>query len=318
MANVATRLITLILTLQNRPNQKAAELADKLGVSVRTLHRYFEMLDEMGIPIYAERGPYGGFSLVRGYKLPPLIFSMEEAIAVYMGTNLVSETWGELYRDAAQGAMTKIENILPNEQRDEINWARRSLVSTNLYRAELASLSPIMEKLRSATREHRQISMVYQNQANSKPGKRKIDPYVLLFRAGWWYVVGYCHLRTALRTFRVDRIQKLSVLNQVFTMPDDFDIHAYLEKEFKNQPVIRARLHFVPEAAQIVTGNRSMWESIKENPDGSMDVTLTAPDLHWLAFMTLSFANWVAVLEPPELRQLVKDWAQAIVKRYVE
>ncbi|MCJ7435190.1 MAG: YafY family transcriptional regulator [Anaerolineales bacterium] len=318
MANVATRLITLILTLQNRPHQKAAGLADKLGVSVRTLHRYFEMLEEMGIPIYAERGPYGGFSLVRGYKLPPLVFSMEEAIAVYMGTNLVSETWGELYRDAAQGAMAKIENILPNEQRDEINWARRSLVTTNLYRADLASLSPLMEKLRYATRERRQVSMVYQNQVDSKPGKRKINPYVLLFRSGWWYVVGYCHLRTALRTFRVDRIQKMTVLDQTFVMPDDFDIHAYLEKEFKSQPAVRARLRFIPEAAHMVTGNRSMWESIKENPDGSMDATLTAPDMHWLASMTLSFANWVIVLEPQELRVMVQEWAQSIVAQYAE
>lgn len=315
MANVATRLITLILTLQNRPNQKAAGLADKLGVSVRTLHRYFEMLDEMGIPVYAERGPYGGFSLVRGYKLPPLIFSIEEAIAIYMGTNLVSETWGELYRGAAQGAMAKIENILPNEQRDEINWARRSLVTKNLYRADLTSLSPIMEKLRSAAREHRQISMVYQGLANTKPGKRKVDPYALVFRSGWWYVVGYCHLRTALRTFRVDRIQKMTVLEQTFTMPD-FDIHTYLEQEFKSQPALRAHLRFTPEAAYMVTSTRSMWESIKENPDGSMDVTMTAPDLNWLASMTLSFANWVVVLEPQELRVMVQERAQSIVAQY--
>src|SRR3990170_2677199 len=105
MANSATRLITLILLLQNRPNQKAGQLAEKLNVSVRTIHRYFAMLDEMGIPVYAERGPYGGFSLVRGYKLPPLIFSLEEAVAVYLGTSLVGEMWGQLYREAAQGAM---------------------------------------------------------------------------------------------------------------------------------------------------------------------------------------------------------------------
>ena len=74
-STTSARLITLIMTLQRQPNQKAADLADKLGVSVRTLHRYFGMLEEIGIPIYAERGPYGGFSLVRGYKLPPLVFT---------------------------------------------------------------------------------------------------------------------------------------------------------------------------------------------------------------------------------------------------
>ena len=83
MSNTATRLITLIFLLQNQPNQKASDLAEKLGVSIRTIHRYFGMLDEMGIPVYAERGPYGGFSLVRGYKIPPLIFSVEEAVGKF-------------------------------------------------------------------------------------------------------------------------------------------------------------------------------------------------------------------------------------------
>ena len=148
MSNTATRLITLIFLLQNQPNQKASELAEKLGTSVRTVHRYFAMLDEMGIPVYAERGPYGGFSLVRGYKIPPLIFSLEEAVAVYLGTSLVSEMWGQLYREAAQGALAKLENILPNEQRSEIDWARRSLIATSLHRADPSTFFPILEEYR--------------------------------------------------------------------------------------------------------------------------------------------------------------------------
>lgn len=316
MTSPATRLITLIMLLQNKPNQKASELAEQLGVSVRTLHRYFEMLDEMGIPVYAERGPYGGFSLVRGYKLPPLIFSLEEAVAVHMGTSLMSEAWGELYRDAAQSAMAKIENILPNEQRNEIKWARRSLVATNLYRADLASLSPIMEQLRTATHEHQQVSINYQSQSNAKAEKRRVDPYALVFRSGWWYLVGYCHTRSALRTFRVDRIQELTLLSQTFTILDDFNAHAYLEGEFKEGNVIHSRLRFVPEAAQMVNGNRSLWESIQENPDGSVDAILTSPDLSFLASMVLSFGTWATVVEPQELKDMVREWAQSMAEKY--
>ncbi|MBL8077542.1 MAG: YafY family transcriptional regulator [Anaerolineales bacterium] len=316
MSNVATRLITLILTLQNQPNRKASELADKLGVSVRTLHRYFAMLDEMGIPVYAERGPYGGFSLVRGYKLPPLVFSMEEAVAVYLGTSLAGEMWGELYREASQGAMAKIENILPNEQRGEVDWARRSLVTTGLQRANLSSISPILEKLRFAARERRQVSALYQSQSTSKENKRNIDPYALVFRGGWWYLVGYCHLRSALRTFRVDRIQSLKVLEKSFEMPVGFDIHTYLENELKDQPVTRARLRFIPKAVHIVNSNPSLWESTQENHDGSVDVIMVAPDLQWLASFTLSFANWVKVLEPSELIVMVRDWAQSTADLY--
>ena len=81
MSSPATRLLTLIMLLQRRPKQKAGDLADALGVSVRSVHRYIDMLDEMGIPVYSERGPDGGFSLVRGYKMPPLVFTPEEAVA---------------------------------------------------------------------------------------------------------------------------------------------------------------------------------------------------------------------------------------------
>jgi predicted DNA-binding transcriptional regulator YafY len=316
MSTTATRLITLIMTLQRQPVQKAADLATKLGVSVRTLHRYFGMLDEMGIPIYAERGPYGGFSLVRGYKLPPLVFTPEEAVAIYLGTSLVSEMWGRLYQEAAGGALAKLENVLPDEQRNEIAWARRSLIATGMQRADLSALAPALEKLRHATREQRLVNMQYQSTTGDKITERQVDPYALVHRGGWWYLVGYCHLRNAPRTFRVDRIQSLETLSLTFQMPDDFDIHAYLEHELGDQPLVRAKLRFKPEGAHIALSERSIWEALEENPDGSVDVSLSAPDLPWLASISLSFATLVTVLEPPELREMVRDWAQAVVEKY--
>jgi predicted DNA-binding transcriptional regulator YafY len=312
----ATRLITLIMMLQRQPNQKAADLAEKLGVSVRTLHRYFGMLDEMGIPIYAERGPYGGFSLVRGYKLPPLVFTPEEATAIYLGTSLVSEMWGRLYQESAQGALAKLENVLPDEQRNEIAWARRSLVATGMHRADPSALAPTLEKLRRAAREGRRVDMQYQSTTGDKITERQVDPYALVHRSGWWYLVGYCHLRNAPRTFRVDRIQSLELLSQTFQMPDDFDVHVYLDREFADQPAIHAKLRFRAEGAYLAKGNIVPWESLEENPDGSVDVVLSAPDLTWLASMTISFANWVTVLDPPELRDMVRDWARSVVELY--
>ena len=312
----ATRLITLIMTLQRQPNQKTADLAQKLGVSVRTLHRYFGMLDEIGIPIYAERGPYGGFSLVRGYKLPPLVFTPEEAVALYLGTSLVSEMWGRLYQESAQGALAKLENVLPDEQRNEVAWARRSLVATGMQRADLSALGPTLEKLRRAAREQQLVNMHYQSTTGDKVTERQVDPYALVYRGGWWYLVGYCHLRDALRTFRVDRIQGLETLSQTFQMPDDFEVHAYLEQEFVDQPVVRAKLRFKPEGAHVALSERSIWEALEENSDGSVDVSLSAPDLTWLASITISFANLVTVLEPPELRKMVREWARSVVELY--
>lgn len=164
MSTTATRLITLIMLLQLQTNQKAAVLARKLDVSVRTLHRYFAMLDEMGIPVYSERGPNGGFSLVRGYKLPPLLFTPEEAIAIHLGAGLVSKVWGQLYQASAQGAMAKLENVLPDAQRREIKWAQKSLVSIQMHRANLSTLASTqvnLEELRYASRETLRVTLLH-------------------------------------------------------------------------------------------------------------------------------------------------------------
>src|SRR5512133_1607199 len=160
MASRAARLVTLIMLLQRRPNQRAGELAAALGVSVRSLHRYIGELDEMGIPSYSERGPHGGFSLVRGYKMAPLVFTPEEAVAVYLGTSLVGEMWGRPYAEAATGALAKIDNLLPHEQRQEVAWARRSLVATGLHRGDVAALAPVLEAVRRAVRERKRAEIV--------------------------------------------------------------------------------------------------------------------------------------------------------------
>jgi len=310
MSNTATRLITLLMLLQRQPNQKAGELAEELSVSVRSIHRYINMLDDMGIPVYSERGPYGGFSLVRGYKMPPLVFTPQEAVAVFLGTGLVEQMWGQLYREAAHGALAKLDNVLPEEQRQEISWAKRALLATCLHRVDPHRLTPHLEKLRFAIHEGKRIRMLYQGQGQPEPLQREIDPYALVHRGGWWYSVGFCHLRRALRTFRVDRILDLAVLNESFQTPSDFDLRAYLETE--PQPQVTVCLRFVPEGAGIARDNRPYWDTFEEQADGSVEVTFAVPDLNWAANIVLSYGGWAVVVGPPELRDLVHEWAAHI------
>jgi predicted DNA-binding transcriptional regulator YafY len=313
MTKPSTRIITLIMLLQRKPNQKAAELAQALDVSVRTLHRYFEQLDEMGVPVYAERGPYGGFSLVRGYKMPPLILTPEEAVASFLGLSLVEEMWGKLYHSAALGALAKLENLLPDEQRQEIAWARRSLLATGMHRSDQQALTTILEQLRRATREHRRVHLCYQGRETST---RDLDPYALVHRWGWWYVIGNCHLRQDMRTFRIDRITSLELLDTVFELPADFDLHTYLASEPQMQPAVRARLRFTPHFAGMARNNRPYWESLAEQPDGAVDVTFQAPDLEWAASTALAYGPAVEALDPPGLCQMVAEWAEAVAGLY--
>ncbi len=316
MPNTATRLITLIMLLQRQPNQKAHELAEQLGVSRRTIQRYINMLDEMGIPIYSERGPYGGFSLVRGYRMPPLVFSPEEAVAVYLGTSLVGEMWGQLYQDAARGALAKLDNVLPDEQRHEVAWAGRTLLATHMHRADNELLAPHLEKLRRATRERRRATMIYRGREQPERLQRDVDTYALIHRWGWWYGIGYCHLREAIRSFRVDRIVELTLLDRTFDVPSDFDVQEYLAAESHTQPRFQVRIHFAPKAALLALDDRSLWDTVEEQPDASVIVTYAVQNLEWAARTALSYGPDVIVLEPEELRRLVRERARAIAAQY--
>jgi predicted DNA-binding transcriptional regulator YafY len=313
MTHPSSRIITLIMLLQSKPNQKASDLARTLDVSVRTLHRYFEQLDELGIPVYTERGPHGGFSLVRGYKMPPLVLTPEEAVASFLGLSLVEEMWGKLYRPAALGALAKLENLLPDEQRQEVAWARRSLLATGMHRSDQQALADTLETLRRATREHRRVHINYQGR---EPSTRNLDPYALVHRSGWWYVIGFCHLRKNLRTFRVDRIASLELLETIFDQPFDFDLRAYLAAAPQVQPAVRACLRFNPPYAGMARNSRPFLENLEEQPDGAITVTFQAPDLEWAASTALAYGPAVEVLDPPELRGMVAEWAGAVLGLY--
>lgn len=316
MTNTATRLFALIQLLQSRPNQKAAELAAALGVSVRTLHRYMGMLDEMGIPIYTERGRHGGFSLTQGYRMPPLVFSPEEAAVLALGAGLAADLFGTLYVDAARTSLAKLENVLPDSQRREVAWARRSLVTTGLHRSDLEIIAPYLETLRQSIRAETSIFLQYSGAGQVEPTRRSVDPYALVFRWGWWYLIGFCHLRQGLRSFRVDRIRQLSALDKGFRKPPDFDVRRYLKDELEAMPLITVSLRFNPMYAHLAQENALTWDSLVVLEDGSVDVSLKAPDVYWGASMALGYGPAVVVTGPLEVQRVAAEWAGEVWKRY--
>jgi predicted DNA-binding transcriptional regulator YafY len=158
--------------------------------------------------------------------------------------------------------------------------------------------------------------MVYQSASQAQAESRRLDPYALAYRWGWWYVAGFCHLRQELRTFRLDRIQSLALLEDTYQIPADFDAKTYFDREFQGGPQLRVRMRFSAEAAHIALANRSSWEAVEEQADGSVIVDLSAPDVNWAASLALAYGPLVTVLEPEEVRRTVRDWAQATAGLY--
>jgi predicted DNA-binding transcriptional regulator YafY len=316
MANTATRLITLIMLLQRQPNQTAAQLAQALGVSVRTIQRYITMLDEIGIPVYAERGSAGGYALVRGYKMPPLVFTPDEAVAVYLGASMLEQVWGELYQAAARGALAKLDNLLPDQQRREVAWARTTLLAIGMNWIDPSHASPYLEVLRDAVHDRRRVRMRYRGQKQPESVQRDVDPYTLVHSWGWQYCVGYCHLRQAIRSFRLDRICDLVMLDQTFAEGADFNLQVYVASDPWFQRTMRARLRFGPESALIALDHRAYWERCEEQPDGAVLVSFAAPDLEAAASIILRYGFPATIVEPTELRDLVRERASALAAQY--
>jgi predicted DNA-binding transcriptional regulator YafY len=317
MSNVATRLLSLILLLQSRPSWKAGELAGELGISERTIHRYMGMLDEMGIPIYSERGPYGGFSLVRGYKLPPLLFTAEEATVLYMGANLVREVWGPSYGDAIIAVTAKLDNVLPDDLRQEVALAQQSLVVGGLTAIDYRPWAPVLSALRGCIGGRKCVRLLYKGFAREVT-EREVDPYALTFQWGLWYLVGFCHMRQQMRTFRVDRIHRVTPLENQFAIPGDFSVRDYLAHAMQSEPTYNVTVLLDASAAPEVRERHGHWMGIVDHEDGSIAAQFRVANLDWTTGWVLSYGAAARVVQPTELVARVRSAAAGALRRYVE
>lgn len=318
MSNVATRLLSLILLLQSRSQWKAAELADKLSVSERTIHRYMAMLDEMGIPLYSERGPYGGFSLVRGYRLPPLLFTAEEATVLYMGAHLVREVWGQTYGDAVTAATAKLDNVLPDALRADVARARQELVVGGLTRREVRLWEGHLDVLRRCVRDRRCALLRYR--AARRDGgetERVVEPYALTFQWGLWYLVAHCRLRGEMRTFRVDRVLHVEHLEDRYEPPAGFDVREFLQETLWPPPDHKVLVRLSPETAEMLREEDGGWIRFgAQDDDGWVVASFGTNGLEWATGWVLSHGPGAEVLEPAELVERVRRAVVGLARVY--
>ena len=229
----ATRLLTTLDLLQSRPSITAEQLAERLEVEPRSVRRYIMMLQQMGVPIEAERGRYGGYRLRPGFKLPPLMFSDDEAVAVTLGLMAAQQSGLAGTIPAVEGALNKIERVLPAPLRAQAQ-AIQATVALDLAATE-TPLSKYLLTFSTAAHTQRTLHMRYQSR-EAEPVWRDFDCYGLVHYERRWYAVGYCHLRGDIRVFRLDRMLAATPGNAAFTRPDDFDCLAFAIARFRDMP----------------------------------------------------------------------------------
>src|ERR1041385_6240003 len=301
MYHPTTRVLAVLALLQAHGRMSGAELAARLEVNVRTLRRYIIMLQDLGIPIEAERGRNGAYVLSAGFKLPPMMFTNEEAIALTVG--LISARRLNLAETdrAIESAVAKLERVMPLDLKSRV----RALIETITLDLNPASATPpseaVLSVMSSAAQLQQRVHIKY-HPPQGEDTERDFDPYGLTYYLQRWYVVGYCHLRQALRSFRLDRITDIVTINTHFEPPEGFDPLAYITEAITTMP--RKYAFELLLKTDIATAQGEVFDvlGILEPCEDGVIMRGSVEDLDWLARQISIFSFDFLVREPVELR----------------
>lgn len=308
----ATRILALLELLQAHHRLTGADLAKRLDVDERTVRRYAARLAELGIPVQAERGRYGGYRLLPGYKLPPLMFSDEEAVAVVLGLLAGARLGLATAAPAVDSALAKVQRVLPHQLRERTTAVREALEFTLAPREPRAPGTGTLLLLGEATSRRRRVRLAYRSYRGAD-SERELDPYGLVFHHGRWYVTGHDHHRGELRTFRLDRIRSVRITEAAFTPPADFDPVRHVTQSLAGVPYaweVEVTLHTslaearrrIPASTATLTGT-----------DGQVLLRTRAERLDGMAVMLAGLGWSFRIHHPAELKEEVRAHAARLV-----
>ncbi len=306
-----TRVLTLLELLQTYGRLSGPELSRRLGVGERTVRRYMILLADLGIPVEAGRGRVGGYRLRPGYKLPPLMFSEDEALALVLGLLLVRRTGLAGTPADAEGALGKVERVMPEALRARVRAVQEAVVLTGTAH-DTPPAATLIGVLSEAAHRRRRVRLRYRA-ARGEETTREVDVYGVVCRDGVWYAVGYDHLRADLRTFRVDRMRDVWMRAETFTPPAAFDALAHLEHALATMPgalsvevLLEATLD---EARRLVP---AAYGTLEETPRGVVvrGQMQDQQDVGTLAHLLAGLGCPLVVYQPSELRDELRRLAR--------
>ncbi len=307
-----TRVLTILELLQSRQQLSGPELAERLEVNTRTVRRYITMLQDLGIPVEADRGRYGSYRLRPGFKLPPLMFTEDEALALTLGLLAARRLGLTAAAPAVEGALAKIERVLPLALRERVQAVQETLILDFTHTGPTPG-SDIVVTLCAAAQQQRRVWINYSSW-QSETTERTVDLYGIVYRSGFWYAVGYCHLRAGIRVFRLDRVLQAELRNETFERPPDFDSLAYVLHSLANTPttwVVEVLLETTLEEAQHSVP--PVIATLEQVADGIM-FRCSVGHLEWLAHFLSGLGCRFIVLRPPELREELQKLSTRIAE----
>ena len=298
------RIVAILIQLQSKRIVKAQELSDRFQVSLRTIYRDVRTLEAAGVPIVSEAGV--GYSIMEGYRLPPVMFTREEA-----GSFVAAEKLMQKFTDRSLGAyhesaMLKLKSVLRGAQKD---WMEALEAQVSIFPSEElfnAKVPNALEVLFESIAEKTQVFLTYESIQAEAPADRKIEPVGIFNENNFWYVLAYCHLRQAYRQFRTDRIHKIQRTQEAFLLS-----HASLDKLRNKEPVQKTKVKIVVDktVAKFLKGTRKSYGFVEEKLlKNEVEMTFMADDIdNHFARWYLMFGDYAKILEPEALKTRVGE-----------
>ena len=313
MYHPTTRVLAVLELLQSHGRMSGAEMASRLGVDGRTLRRYIATLEDIGIPVTAERGRAGGYALIAGFKLPPMMFTEDETLALSIGLLAVRGLGLAESAPALASAQAKLERVMPANLKQRLRAAGET-VQLGMPRSATPASNAALLTLSGAAQARQRVLLRYRAMDN-KLSEREFDTFGLAYRVGCWYVVGMCHLRHAIRTFRVDRVVGVKAVDASFERPAQFDSLSHLVRSLATLPRAFAIEVLIKADLRALEGLLfDAFGVLEETPDGVV-VHNQSDDLDWFARQLASLPFDFDIRHPPELKQAVRACAERLLQR---
>ena len=314
MLTPTARLLELLELLQAQPLITGRQISDRLGIDPRTVRRYVEALKDLGIPVEGQRGVGGGYRIRPGYRLPPLMLTDDEAVAVALGVQAAGRLGLSGSADAVEGALVKIHRVLPDGLRRRVEALEATLDFTGGAKRGAPVRGDAVLLLADAIRRRRRIRTTYRAFSGEET-RRELSPHGLVVHSGRWYLAAHDHLRDDLRTFRVDRMRRLRVVaDAAEAPPDGFDAVAYVSTSLARTPwrwEVEVLLELsVDEAARRIPA--TLAELVEE--DGSTVLRMRVGSLDWMATILAGLGCAFSVRKPDELRTSVRALGERLAR----
>ena len=297
--NRIDRLFAILLTLQHKRRVRAQDLARQFEISKRTIYRDMAALNQMGVPIAALPGE--GFELVEGYYLPPLMFTENEAVALSLGSRLLSQQAAGSLTQSADSALAKINVALPGQVRER-SEALTNIIGFITPKAKFDLDAPQLLLIQNAIQEKKVLHLRYLGYQKEKVTERDVEPHQLFYADGIWYLEAYCRLRKGMRDFRLSRMENVTLQREAFQKKHT--------GKAQPQPILVIKIRFAQNAVRWVRerqhyGYQHDEEETRQGTIMVYHVNQASEIIPWI----LGWGASAEVLAPQELRKSLRETA---------